>query len=149
MSLIDPFGPPWNPFTIASHETEDPDEALLSQTLPSLRLFSLNCYLIPRWFSSKCQDQDIRAELIGSYAAAYADLVCFQEMWGSHLYLINSKLEPTHEILSHNKSRFFIQSLLFMFNFFNKKHSFHYYYCFILMVIYLYLSCLFHWLLTQ
>lgn len=75
-----------------------------SSKFPSpIRLFSMNCYLIPGWLvnshSYTCKDQDKRATAIGNEAAKH-DIITLQEVWGSNVDKIANAVAATHHVPS-------------------------------------------------
>jgi len=72
-----------------------------------LSFISYNVYLIPGWLGHKshqvCVRQDSRASDIGKFIKDQ-DVIALQEMWGSNVYPLETQLEPTHQILTENKT---------------------------------------------
>eukprot|EP00921_Rhytidocystis_pertsovi_P025543 GHVQ01041204.1.p1 GENE.GHVQ01041204.1~~GHVQ01041204.1.p1 ORF type:complete len:581 (-),score=116.43 GHVQ01041204.1:616-2358(-) len=77
-----------------------------------ISLLCLNCYLVPPSVSWNpyfwapfwsCKRPGERAKKIGQLAKRY-DLVCLQEVWGTHMSCLNNAVSATHSILPGTES---------------------------------------------
>jgi len=80
---------------------------MTEKRIQPLTIFSLNCYLMPKWFNRYCINQATRASEIGKFSKKNKDFIVLQEMWGSNVDKIVNEIYNTHTILPRHQSRNF------------------------------------------